>query len=220
MACPSCFAAMFAGMRFCPACGAEAARQVVGDRPSITCPGCGEATHAVKLGETVLDECPSCGGAWLDAAAFRTLCAGREERAALLDTPLAAVPDAPAPLGVVRYANCPACKRLMSRVNFARASGIMIDVCREHGVWFDRGELHRLVRFIDGGGLERAKVAEQRHQREMERLEQERQRIAAIDTSWVTPPHAVAGTRPGTARTWSDDDTLRAIVDALHHLFT
>jgi DNA phosphorothioation-dependent restriction protein DptG len=41
----------------------------------------------------------------------------------------------------------------MSRRNFARRSGILIDVCEAHGVWFDKGERDRLIEFVELGGV-------------------------------------------------------------------
>ena len=43
----------------------------------------------------------------------------------------------------------------MSRSNFGRVSGVIIDVCRPHGAWFDRGELAAIRRFLRDGGLHR-----------------------------------------------------------------
>jgi Zn-finger nucleic acid-binding protein len=37
---------------------------------------------------------------------------------------------------------CPVCKRLMV---VERNQGVAVDVCREHGVWFDLGELPTLL---------------------------------------------------------------------------
>lgn len=221
MACPSCFAAMFAGMRFCPSCGAEAARNVVDDHPSVSCPGCGAATHAVKLGATVVDECPECDGAWLDATTFRSLCADRERRAALLEVPPPAETPQTTPLNdPVRYVPCPVCRTLMDRVNFARVSGVIIDVCKSHGVWFGRGELHRVIRFIDGGGLERAKEFEQRRALEMKKLEAELWRTAAAGQTSPPSSERFPLTRPTGASAWTEDVTLGAIVKALHDLFS
>jgi hypothetical protein len=56
----------------------------------------------------------------------------------------------------------------MNRVNFARCSGVVLDVCRRHGTWFDMQELHRIVHFIRAGGLDDA--------RDRRRVEFERQR--------------------------------------------
>ncbi|MBC7853201.1 MAG: tetratricopeptide repeat protein, partial [Pirellulaceae bacterium] len=41
----------------------------------------------------------------------------------------------------VRYLACPACHQRMNRKNFGGTSGIIADLCREHGTWFNRGEL-------------------------------------------------------------------------------
>ena len=64
------------------------------------------------------------------------------------------------------YLPCPECGQLMNRKNFANTSGVIIDTCRAHGVWFDRDELGRIVQFVMRGGLETAR------RQELERLEQ------------------------------------------------
>jgi len=49
---------------------------------------------------------------------------------------------------------------MMNRLNFARLSGTVVDVCRGHGTFLDRGELHHVVQFILDGGLGRTRQAE------------------------------------------------------------
>ena len=53
----------------------------------------------------------------------------------------------------------------MNRINFARCSGVIVDICKGHGTWFDRDELSGIVQFISGGGLE---VARQKEKTEIE----------------------------------------------------
>ncbi len=43
----------------------------------------------------------------------------------------------------------------MNRRQFARVSGVIIDVCRPHGAWLDRGELGAIRRFLRAGGARR-----------------------------------------------------------------
>jgi hypothetical protein len=50
----------------------------------------------------------------------------------------------------------------MNRVNFAHASGVIVDVCTNHGTWFDADELRRVLDFISAGGLESARQRELR----------------------------------------------------------
>jgi Zn-finger nucleic acid-binding protein len=46
-----------------------------------------------------------------------------------------------------RYHGCPVCGTMMDRINFAW-SGVVVDVCREHGTWFGFGELQRVAEFV------------------------------------------------------------------------
>jgi Zn-finger nucleic acid-binding protein len=63
-------------------------------------------------------------------------------------------------LGAVRYRRCAACQHMMNRVNFGRVSGIVIDLCKGHGVWFDPGELQSVLHFVANGGLDRMRESE------------------------------------------------------------
>lgn len=71
----------------------------------------------------------------------------------------------------ISYVPCPSCKQLMNRSNFARASGVIIDLCKPHGVWFDADELPKIIEFIREGGIELAR------QRERLALKEERDRL-------------------------------------------
>ena len=69
------------------------------------------------------------------------------------------------------YRPCPVCADLMNRFNFAGCSGVILDACKPHGVWFDADELRRIVEFIRGGGLDVARGLEK------DSLEDERRRL-------------------------------------------
>jgi hypothetical protein len=43
-------------------------------------------------------------------------------------------------------------------VNFGRVSGTIIDVCKGHGAFFDAGELHAVVNFVQNGGYDRMRA--------------------------------------------------------------
>ena len=75
----------------------------------------------------------------------------------------------------VRYFPCPQCAQLMNRMNFAKCSGVIVDVCRGHGSWFDRDELRAIIEFIRAGGLQLSRQKEKREiafEREQLRNEQ------------------------------------------------
>lgn len=125
---------------------------------------------AVTIGVTKVLECEKCFGLWLDVASFEKICADREQQSAVLGmashAPTSAMPEK----SKVNYVPCPECSQLMNRMNFARCSGVIVDICKHHGTWFDRDELSRIVGFISDGGLnasrakERIEIAEEREQ--------------------------------------------------------
>lgn len=67
------------------------------------------------------------------------------------------------------YRPCPVCGTLMHRQNYARKSAVIIDRCRDHGIWFDDDELERVLRFIRQGGARRAAAQAAEAAREEER---------------------------------------------------
>jgi Zn-finger nucleic acid-binding protein len=177
VACPSCFGMMFIGNRHCPHCGTLAAAHTTGALAILKCPRCKVDMLSKELGGFAMRECESCGGLWLEVAEFEKICADREQQSSVLGAAL----RAPAPLQYqaaaevkVQYLPCPQCGQLMNRMNFARFSGVVLDVCRGHGTWFDRDELRRIIDFMRSGGIELSREKEKRE------LALERERLAGL----------------------------------------
>lgn len=204
VACPSCFAKLFRGTRFCAHCGAEAVREEAPSRPSRPCPECQQPFSPVKVGSVVLDECARCGGLWVDSSSFHRICQETEEQTTVLEG-ISSDSETPPSAVSPRYWPCPECRRLMNRQNFARVSGIIVDVCKGHGVWFNQGELRRIIEFIRDGGMSRAR------DRERQDLEDERARLrlAARDAQ-ISAARAATWPSGGEART-TDVEILSAV---------
>ncbi len=182
---------MFLGTKYCPWCGAEPSRENLAGRIAGPCPRCGVKMSPVKVGKTHLNECRRCGGLWVDTASFQQLCDDREDQEQVLGT---ALPAAGRPLDVSAnrmYVPCPACNKLMNRVNFASCSGVIVDWCKEHGTWFDKDELRRIVEFIRGGGLKKSR------DREKEKMKDEARRARSNEMAFAIPlafsPHEEEG---------------------------
>ncbi len=204
VACPSCFAKLFRGTRFCAHCGAEAVREEAPSRPNRPCPECQQHFSPVKVGSVVLDECARCGGLWVDSSSFHRICQETEEQTMVLEG-TSSGPETPPTTVSHRYWPCPECRRLMNRQNFARVSGIIVDVCKGHGVWFNQGELRRIIEFIRDGGMSRARDRERRD------LEDERARLrATARDAQITAARAATWQHGGEART-SDVEILSAV---------
>lgn len=177
VACPSCFGMMFIGSRHCPHCGAAAAKTSVADLAVLKCPRCKVEMSSVTIGAEAMRECEQCAGLWVEVTAFERICSNREQQSIVLGgaSVLPAPPGAPHESACIQYVGCPQCGQLMNRINFARCSGVIVDVCRGHGSWFDRDELSEIVHFIRRGGLDLARQKEKREiefQREQLRMDQ------------------------------------------------
>jgi Zn-finger nucleic acid-binding protein len=184
--CPACFAPMFVGSRFCARCGAEATGTRIDDGVLLNCPRCAEEMQALALGSTSVHACGNCGGLWLTPVSMQALCDARDEHAAVVSALSARVPAATLAADTVRYIPCPTCKRLMNRVNFSKSSGVIVDVCKADGAWLDRGELQRVIGFVEGGGLAVAR------DHERERLVDEQKRLLAMQQNSLLAHEASA----------------------------
>ena len=148
------------------------------DLPTLKCPRCKVDMASVTIGSTATRECARCGGLWVEVAAFEKICANREQQSAVLGVASPAPVSKPLRPGAdekINYAPCPQCGQLMNRINFAHCSGVIVDVCKGHGTWFDRDELREIIEFIRRGGLELSRHKEKREieiQREQLRTEQ------------------------------------------------
>ena len=176
---------MFTGMTHCPRCGADAARTEQGAVADRKCPRCTKALMLVQIGPMPLDECDDCQGIWLDVVQFTRVCADQESQASVIQWHTSAAPSLATPRAdIIKYLACPQCRKLMNRMNFSKMSGVIIDVCHDHGTWFDRDELYRVVTFIQGGGLDKARRMER------EKLVEEERRLRAMQAQ--RPPGAAA----------------------------
>ena len=166
----------------------------------------------MTLGTAKVRECPKCEGLWVDVETFNAICADREQQAAVLGgaSPL----PTPAPLELkledVRYLPCPECGTLMNRVNFAARSGVIVDVCRGHGTWFDRDELQHIVEFIRAGGLE---LTRQRERAQLAEAQLRRPVAGSTETS-ATDSTSFLDWRTG----WNLADALLFVGGALARL--
>jgi len=148
-----------------------------------TCPRCNILLKTINLkvnGTFLIERCDQCLGLFFDP----------QELEALLEATVSNVFDInrsklddinnrlrPADMPV-SYIKCPVCANHMHRVNFGTKSGVIIDRCRDHGVWLDGGELRHLFEWMKAGGQLLAQEREQQLQREKEReLEREKRTV-------------------------------------------
>jgi Zn-finger nucleic acid-binding protein len=175
--CASCFHMNVPEHGFCAGCGRQLGLEPVGDEASLPCPVCKLVLTAYRDGAGSLFDCGTCGGQFVDHALLREMLR-RYEHVAVGDG-TGRLPPMPDPRN--SYIPCPVCAQLMNRKNFGGISGVIVDVCKKHGTWFDLGELPRVLEFVAAGGLERS------HQREVEEEARSKRAAHVAATAIPTP---------------------------------
>lgn len=177
--CPGCLTRISDRARFCHSCGlAIGVAGELGEQTELECPTCGKGSVLARRSfgpELSIHECGRCAGIWLDNATFEHVVAQAETLATTLHGPATgerrdAVEGAPRQGPV--YRPCVRCGKLMNRQNYGKRSNVVIDVCKEHGAWFDAHELGRILDWVRSGGLDRMRSDER------ERLREEQRRLA------------------------------------------
>lgn len=164
--CSHCFAATPADGHFCIRCARplEQADQEGALLENQLCPRCEVPLRQVKIGDFSVAGCSRCGGFFVPEATFDMM----QDRSDRVIFPTSGAPHGEVQAeSVVRYVRCPICRNMMNRTNFARISGVVIDTCHNHGIWFDPGEMEKIMDFVARGGLQKAKEAD------LERLKNE-----------------------------------------------
>ncbi len=152
-------------------------------------PLCPRCTRLLQAKEGRELGCAACGGVFVDHG----------DLTARIDTERPSEPQPGAPRHArlvprepdVRYARCPTCAQPMTRMNFGTRSGIILDVCRTHGTWFDRGELDAVLGFVREGGLEQQVTAPPAPADSGEAEAMLRVAQAELRAEWAQQQHAV-----------------------------
>ena len=133
----------------------------------MDCPVCKNAAMIVlELDEVEVDFCLDCNGIWLDSGELELLLEDEAKAAELLRS-----------FRVVKTSGeqirkCPICLKKMQKVQVGGTDKpLLIDRCaKEHGLWFDKGELQDVVKT---GSLDK----EQKIQKLLENMFEEKQEL-------------------------------------------
>lgn len=205
--CPHCASRIADTARFCSSCGTRIDPQPLAATPSPSaCPACSppRLLHSRPFPEPPANvlECDGCGGLWLSRELWSTL----ELRARREAAPATGARAAAVPAGAVVYRDCPVCGAKMHRRNYGGRSGVLVDQCGRHGLWFDADELARALDWIRRGGHETAEGL----RREAERLRERERRLYPVE------PLEAAG---GDTASWRWPRDLTELSGLLERLF-
>ncbi|HBA71737.1 MAG: hypothetical protein A2X82_10900 [Geobacteraceae bacterium GWC2_55_20] len=180
-----------------------------------TCPRCGVNLKTINLnlkGTFLIERCDQCLGLFFDPAELEALLDAAVSNVFLIDRVgldginLKRPPDQ----YPVAYIKCPVCSQLMNRVNFGARSGVIVDRCKDHGVWLDGGELRHLMEWMKLGG--KLLDQERQEQAKKEELKLEREKRESL-AGYRTEPSTFDSFRDPLLR--SDPDLFDIIYSAI-----
>ena len=118
------------------------------------CPVCDTEMAVLELHGVEIDYCFSCGGIWLDSGELEELI-GDEKKS---DEIIHLFKDVTS-TNKEKKRPCPICGKAMKKVEVQLENPVIIDKCpKEHGIWFDKDELLKIVNSVNADGND--KVAE------------------------------------------------------------
>jgi Zn-finger nucleic acid-binding protein len=208
--CATCFHMNVREAAYCSGCGRQLGLEPIGTLGTLACPVCKTALEAYESPPAhdpdappagALFDCGTCGGQFVEHALLQDLLHQHEHGTYGQATPLP--PTKPDPRN--NYIPCPECAALMNRKNFGATSGVIVDVCKKHGTWFDLGELPRVLAFVSTGGLERA---------QKRAAEEQAQSLRAARIAASIPPTPVSSHDHGAAY-HAGESLTRMFVDLL-----
>lgn len=140
----------------CPICGSGRAGRPRRKDDRCKCPRCDEFLDTQDWeGEATLS-CPSCHGTFFPGSSLEAVLDKLRATVDPVDVQTAleefkdrfkrSLPQA------VRYKACPVCEQSMTRRAYGTVSGVIIDLCGDHGAWVDEAQFGALAEFICRGG--------------------------------------------------------------------
>jgi Zn-finger nucleic acid-binding protein len=114
------------------------------------CPRCELGLTPRQVADVTIDECQRCGGVFVPGGLIPRFLDGLDLGGEVMATfpPGTPANDERGPL----YVKCPKCSARMHRRLFAKRAKVILDICRQHGMWFDAHELRAIAVFGSRGG--------------------------------------------------------------------
>lgn len=148
-----------------------------------TCPRCTISLRTIDLkinGRFLIERCDQCLGLFFDPAELEALLEATVTN--VFDINRSKLNDINSHMSAtqasITYLKCPVCSKLMNRVNFGTKSGVIVNRCRDHGVWLDGGDLRHLFEWMKAGGQLLDREREEQLRREAEREKEREKRTA------------------------------------------
>ncbi len=172
--CPHCYMEIPADSRFCTRCAKPVKLEVQEGAPldNRLCPRCEVKLLGKTVGEFPVMGCPECAGLFIHHETFEMM---QDNTQRVVEATGGEVRPVAEPETTVHYLRCPVCRQIMNRKNFAGSSGVIIDICKTDGIWFDAGDLEGIMTFISRGGMVQARSKQLEAMKDEKQLQEYRQ---------------------------------------------
>lgn len=112
----------------------------------MNCPIDSQPMIVLELEQIEIDYCSHCGGIWLDSGELELMMETKKEVEYLDSLFRQNLKSKEKSIG------CPICSKKMNKVSVGKNGEVLIDKCpRNHGLWFDKGELEKVLLLGSGG---------------------------------------------------------------------
>ncbi|MBF0229480.1 MAG: zf-TFIIB domain-containing protein [Desulfamplus sp.] len=154
------------------------------------CPNCNISLKTIDLkigGKFLIERCEECFGLFFDPGELEAIIDASVKNVYTINLKkldninLSMTPKN----NKVVYIKCPVCSNFMNRVSFGTKSGVVVDRCKEHGIWLNAGELRHLFEWKKAGGqlLHEQREREKTERKEREQERREREKRGYLDTN-------------------------------------
>ena len=234
MNCPCCAAPIPSHGVVCTYCGhridvdLQGSRRLIveNDLNSLQCPDCElslepliiESNNGTNGGSLSVNRCSRCLGLFVQRSILGTILATKVRQPSDIDYQLLANLENSnrSSSRSWRYRPCPVCRSLMNRKLHGKRSGVIVDSCRDHGLWLDAGELRQLMEWTRAGG-EKLNREHRAFENQQNSERERRERIAKIyQTNKLEPAQNL---NYSTQQQQPSTSILNLIVETIKDLF-
>jgi Zn-finger nucleic acid-binding protein len=104
----------------------------------MKCPHCPGHLASLEFADMEVDYCFTCAGIWLDADEMEHLLRIEGGTDDLLRTAVRAQT-------AEKPKRCPVCRNRMDKILIGQTDAVLLDRCKDHGMWSDAGELKKIL---------------------------------------------------------------------------
>jgi len=162
--CINCSAPLPANTNRCQYCGTrndvdlsgKRDYSVVREQSELLCPHCRKPLQTIDInlnGTFLIERCENCFGLFFDPGQVETLLDSAVANVFQINLQhIDTINQDRFQSEAAKYIKCPVCQVLMNRKAYGYRSGVVIDYCKNHGVWLDNGEITHLLEWKKAGG--------------------------------------------------------------------